>query len=218
MSTCSRRKMSNSSSSKTLDLLFRTSGRSSFTGLEGQRSSRHKTQLIPSYESQSSAFAFLDKNVLQLLEKAIFCKSFKKKEKNVPVLGPTSAWLGPACLGLVPSDPPECCWWPAQSCSRTPAGRPAGTHHPNPAAGLWCTTAENPAPLGSTNTLRPEEAHRQHAVQDRWSLKLGFKIQIHLWKELYSLLNSRCFLSWERPPWPLLLWGFLLQTLVPSDL
>lgn len=46
MSTLSLRKTSNSSSSNTLDLLCRTSGSSSFTGLKGQKWNRHRTKQI----------------------------------------------------------------------------------------------------------------------------------------------------------------------------
>lgn len=74
----------------------------------------------------------------------------------VPVRGVTLAWLGLVCPGWGPNGPPGCCWWPALSCSRTLAGRPAGSLRPNQAAGPWYMTAETPAPPRSPDTSHPE--------------------------------------------------------------
>lgn len=78
------------------------------------------------------------------------------RTRAIPVCCVTLAWLGPICPGWGPSGPPGCCWWPARSCSRTPAGRPAGNLHPNQATGPWYTTAETPALPRSPDTPHPD--------------------------------------------------------------
>lgn len=147
MSTWSLRKTSNSSSSKTLDLLLRTLGSSSFTGLKVQKKNGF----------QICMFMF-PTNKIRTLKNSIISKCMK----NWAI---TSAGLDPVCPGWELAGPPGCCWWPAQSCSCTPAGRRAGSLPPNQAAGPWYTTAETPAPLRSQDTQPPEV----------WGSRLVFK-------------------------------------------
>lgn len=114
----------------------------------------------------------------------------------------TLAWLGRVCPGWELTCPPGCCWWPAQSCSCTPAGRRAGNLHPNQAAGPWYTTAETPALLRSQDTQHPE-THNIHCL-------LSVKCAAKFFFDIHDCeLSSLVF---EQITWRLELWEMATGT------